>query len=51
MTEAITGVCLGVGAAAVGLTALALLCTKLCPVCDHIFTQDVKCCPYCLTEF
>ena len=53
MVDALTRLLIGVGVAtaAVGTVAVALYCTKLCPVCDHVLTKSVNCCPYCLHEF
>ena len=54
MTDILTGLAIGAGlgaSAAIGALALALYCTRLCPVCDHVLTKSVEHCPYCMYEF
>lgn len=53
MPDGISCAVIGAGAAVVGLglLAIALTAAKLCPVCDHLLTQGVQKCPYCLNQF
>ena len=51
MTDALSALLIGLGAAAAGTVAVVALCTKLCPVCDHVLSKSVNCCPYCLHDF
>lgn len=51
MPDTLTAGLLGAAAVAGGVVALALYCTKLCPVCDHVLTKSVPKCPYCLHDF
>jgi hypothetical protein len=51
MGDALTGLAMVAGAAAASGMVAALALTKVCPVCDHVFTKGVECCPYCLHKF
>ena len=51
MVESVLGALLGLGVAAAGVVTIKLAATKLCPVCEHMFTISVKQCPYCMHEF
>ena len=53
MPDGISCAAVAAGAAAVGLgvLAIALTASKLCPVCDHLLIQSSDKCPYCLNEF
>jgi hypothetical protein len=51
MVESVLGTLMGLGIAAAGVVTLTLLTTKICPVCEHMFTKSVVHCPYCLHDF
>jgi hypothetical protein len=51
MSDTLLGLCAGATATGIGLMTVALLTSKICPVCDHVLTQGAERCPYCLYEF
>ena len=51
MTDGLTGLFLAACAAGAAGVVASLALTKMCPVCEHVFTKGVECCPYCLHKF
>jgi hypothetical protein len=51
MGDAVAGLFLALCAAGATGVVTALALTKICPVCEHIFTKSVELCPYCMHNF